>query len=53
MKPSDDDDMRASLEWLKREVQDTAAMAHKAMWYSAIAMVCGIVLVLKAGGFLG
>jgi hypothetical protein len=43
---------RETLEWLKREVSDTAGYAHKAMWFALVAAVCGIALVLRAGGLL-
>jgi|KBSSwiStaDraftv2_1062776.scaffolds.fasta_scaffold170046_4 hypothetical protein len=47
-----DDARDRSIEWLKREISDTAGYAHKAMWFSAIAAMCGILSVLRMGGFL-
>ncbi len=46
----DQKEIREQLEWLKRETKAAADCAHKAMWYSLIAAICGFVLILKAGG---
>jgi len=47
-----DDERDRSIEWLKREVSDAVGYAHKAMWFSAIAAICGILSGLRAAGFL-
>jgi hypothetical protein len=47
-----DEERDRAIEWLKREVSDAASYAHKAMWFSMIAACCGVILILRAGGFL-
>ena len=47
-----DDERDRSIEWLKREVADTAGYAHKVVWFSAIGAICGILSGLREGGFL-
>lgn len=49
---SSQEDVLDALERLRAEVHEAADYAHKAMWWAALAAIAGLVLVLKAGGFL-
>lgn len=52
MERGSNEEIHATLEWIKRELKDTADYAHKAMWFATAAACFSFVLVLRAGGYL-